>query len=118
MNLSRRRFLTGASATAAAVVIAANVPKAAVQLGAYLDEQPAWVPKGWLLPDGRALLRTRYPELFEVMGSTYGGGPLTFNLPDFQRYASGTVKILIAAENDGFAPAGMVTNYFHEEVQT
>lgn len=38
----------------------------------------------WLLCDGRALLRTSYPELFDVIGTSFGatGGSAYFNLPD------------------------------------
>lgn len=41
-------------------------------------------PTGWLKCDGRAVLRNRYPDLFAVIGTTYGSGDgsTTFNLPD------------------------------------
>lgn len=42
-------------------------------------------PSGWMLCDGSELLRAQYPELFSVIGTTYGSsGPLYFNLPDFR----------------------------------
>ena len=42
------------------------------------------IPNGWLLCDGTAVSRTDYADLFEVIGTTYGGGDgeTTFNLPD------------------------------------
>lgn len=42
------------------------------------------IPNGWLLCDGAAVSRTDYADLFEVIGTTYGGGDgeTTFNLPD------------------------------------
>lgn len=43
-------------------------------------------PAGWLLCQGQAVSRTRYPKLFEVIGTTYGSGDgsTTFNLPDMR----------------------------------
>lgn len=38
---------------------------------------------GWLICNGRSLNRTDYPELFAVIGTTYGNSSsTTFNLPD------------------------------------
>lgn len=41
------------------------------------------VPDGFLLCDGSELSRTLYPELFAVIGTTYGegDGETTFNIP-------------------------------------
>lgn len=43
-------------------------------------------PAGWLMCDGRAVSRAAYPELFSVIGTTYGAGDgsTTFNVPDFR----------------------------------
>lgn len=43
-------------------------------------------PNGWLMCDGSAVSRTTYPELFGVVGTTYGAGngSTTFNLPDMR----------------------------------
>ena len=51
------------------------------QIIAYAGENE---PTGWLKCDGRAVLRNRYPDLFAVIGTTYGSGDgsTTFNLPD------------------------------------
>lgn len=42
------------------------------------------VPTSYLLCDGAAVSRTMYPDLFSVIGTTYGAGDgsTTFNLPD------------------------------------
>ena len=42
------------------------------------------IPNGYLLCDGSAVSRTMYPDLFTVIGTTYGSGDgsATFNLPD------------------------------------
>jgi microcystin-dependent protein len=47
------------------------------------------VPAGWLFCNGQAVLRSGisgYPELFAVVGTTYGNGDgtLTFNVPDLR----------------------------------
>ena len=43
------------------------------------------VPAGYLLCDGAAVSRTMYPDLFSVIGTTYGAGDgsTTFNVPDY-----------------------------------
>lgn len=49
-------------------------------------------PEGWLLCDGRAVLRVELPELFAAIGTAYGAGDgsTTFNLPDLRgRVATG-----------------------------
>ena len=45
----------------------------------------ATLPTDWLLCDGSSLLRTDYPELFTVIGTTWGSADAThFNLPDLR----------------------------------
>jgi hypothetical protein len=41
-------------------------------------------PNGWLLCDGRAVSRTEFPQLFALIGISYGAGDgsTTFNLPN------------------------------------
>ncbi len=43
-------------------------------------------PEGYILCDGRAVSRQEYKELFDVIGTTWGGGDgsTTFNLPDLR----------------------------------
>lgn len=43
------------------------------------------LPLGWIVCDGRALDRTKYKDLFSVIGSTYGSGNgySTFNIPNY-----------------------------------
>jgi microcystin-dependent protein len=65
--------------------------------------QPAAIPDGWLLCDGRAVSSTNYPKLFIRIGSAWGNGsddvnPATdFNLPDlrgqFLRGVDGTASV-------------------------
>jgi microcystin-dependent protein len=45
----------------------------------------SYVPKCWAACDGQTLLISKYPKLFKVLGTTYGGnGVTTFNLPDLR----------------------------------
>lgn len=43
------------------------------------------IPEGWLLCDGREVLQSQYPELFNVIKNTYGSNTAyTFKLPDYR----------------------------------
>lgn len=41
-------------------------------------------PTGWLLCDGSSYSSATYPDLNEVIGTTYGGGGGNFNVPDLR----------------------------------
>jgi len=48
----------------------------------------------WLLCDGRSLLRSEYPALFDVIGTSFGPGDnpgSTFALPDFRGRVTGAI---------------------------
>jgi microcystin-dependent protein len=53
-------------------------------VGMTVDFAGPNVPTGWLLCDGRAVSRTTYALLFQVLGSSFGSGDgtSTFNLPN------------------------------------
>ena len=57
----------------------------------YAGNEP---PKGWFICDGQLLITTEYPDLFAVIGTTYGGDGVTiFALPDMRgRTAVGVGK--------------------------
>lgn len=59
---------------------------AIVPIGTILDFAGATAPTGYLACDGSAVSRTDYAELFEVIGTTWGGGDgsTTFNVPDLR----------------------------------
>jgi microcystin-dependent protein len=60
--------------------------------GAVLPYAGSSAPTGWLLCYGQAVSRSTYPDLFGVIGTTYGtgDGSTTFNLPDMRgRVAAG-----------------------------
>lgn len=44
-------------------------------------------PEGWLFCRGQSVLKKDYPELYSVIGDTYGSTATTFNLPDLRGYA-------------------------------
>jgi microcystin-dependent protein len=54
-------------------------------LGSLLDYAGPTPPPGWLIADGRAVSRTTYSELFQVLQTYWGSGDgsTTFNLPNF-----------------------------------
>ena len=41
-------------------------------------------PRGYLLADGASYPTTEYPDLYAVIGNTYGGDSTNFNVPDFR----------------------------------
>ena len=41
-------------------------------------------PAGWLICDGRSVSSTDFPELYAVIGTTYGGYGTNFQLPDLR----------------------------------
>ena len=44
-----------------------------------------FVPRNWAVCDGQTLLIAKYPLLYKVLGTTYGGNGVTvFNLPDLR----------------------------------
>jgi microcystin-dependent protein len=47
------------------------------------------VPNGWLLCNGQEYLATDYPDLFDVIGRTYGGNATlgSFKVPDYREVA-------------------------------
>ena len=55
-------------------------------VGTVSSYASASIPRGWLLCDGFAYPRATYPDLFAVVGITYGAGDgsTTFNVPDMR----------------------------------
>jgi microcystin-dependent protein len=55
------------------------------QIGTVKAFSGKTIPTNWVLADGRSLIRADYPELFAVIGTTYGAVDGThFNLPDLK----------------------------------
>lgn len=57
----------------------------------------ASAPTGWLMCDGTSYSTSAYPELFSVLGYTYGGSGANFSVPDLRG------RMPIGAGNDGTA---------------
>jgi len=60
-------------------------------VGTIIDFAGIEPPEGYLLCDGSEYSVEEYPELYEVIGTTYGGDDKTFNVPNLP----GTIKKLI-----------------------
>lgn len=60
------------------------LPELMVPVGAVLPYTSSTSPKGWLNCVGQAISRTKYSDLFSIIGTTYGSGDgsTTFNLPN------------------------------------
>lgn len=78
----------------------------------------ATAPSGWLLCDGSSLLRSAYPDLFAVIGTTYGAVDGThFTLPDGRgrvlagKGTNGNVATL--GQSEGAAVGNRQTRHFH-----
>ncbi|MBQ2639147.1 MAG: tail fiber protein [Bacilli bacterium] len=58
-------------------------------IGAITPFGGTLIPNGWLLCDGRAVSRTEYKVLFDVIGTAFGvgDGSTTFNVPDLRETA-------------------------------
>lgn len=55
-----------------------------VPIGALLTWASDTIPDGWLLCDGSVLAQVGiYSDLFDVIGTTFGGGTVNFRLPNF-----------------------------------
>lgn len=71
-----------------------------VPVGSMVDWPSATPPTGWLACAGQSLSRTAYPELFAVVGTTFGApSSSTFNLPDFR----GRVSAGLDVDSGGYA---------------
>lgn len=66
-------------------------------------------PENWLKCNGQAVSRAEYPELFSVLGTTYGAGDgsTTFNVPDLRA----RVPVGASAGDPNFNKIGMYGGY-------
>ena len=58
-------------------------------LSGFTGEIRIWTnnnpPQGWLLCDGNLYLRSNYTDLSNIIGTTFGGNDISFNVPDLRR---------------------------------
>lgn len=75
-------------------------------VGSVSDFAGSTAPAGWYLCYGQAISRTGYPELFNVIGTTYGigDGSTTFNLPDCRG------RLTAGVDNMGGSAANRITS--------
>jgi microcystin-dependent protein len=57
-------------------------------VGAMVDWPGPAIPDLWEPCDGRSLNATAYPDLFAILGYTWGGAGINFNLPDLRGRSS------------------------------
>lgn len=72
-------------------------------VGTVISYTGAYPPNGWLKADGSSVLRSSYPTLFGLIGTTFGAGSVpgtTFALPN---YISSTGIFIIRATDDSVA---------------
>jgi microcystin-dependent protein len=63
-----------------------------IRIGDYRYTACSTDVNNWLVCDGRSLLRSKYPDLFDVLGTSFGSNDGdTFNLPDFRGRVPGQV---------------------------
>ena len=68
-------------------------------VGTIISYTGTYPPNGWLKADGASVLRSSYPTLFGLIGTTFGSGSVpgtTFALPDYR----GTTGIFIIRVTD------------------
>ena len=53
-------------------------------LGTVLAYAGQTAPRGYLLADGASYPTAEYPDLYAVIGNTYGGDDANFNVPDYR----------------------------------
>jgi len=80
-------------------------------VGSIIYWPVAAVPAGWLACDGTSYLVAAQPDLFAVIGYTFGGAGPNFNVPDCRnRYVFGVGTALALAANDGLAVGARISN--------
>lgn len=83
-----------------------NLGKMVVPIGTVVFYLGTTIPDGYLLCNGASLLRTEYPELFEVLGTKCGSvDSAHFTLPDtHHRFLEGTTTL---SEVGSYIAAGL-----------
>lgn len=76
-------------------------------IGSIISFSGTSIPNNWLLADGSEVSRETYPELFQLIGTTYGDGDgsTTFNLPDMR----GKIGVGLSTDDNDFGVLGNTT---------
>jgi Phage Tail Collar Domain len=81
-----------------------DISGAGWDVGDIKKKGTAPIPAKWLRCNGNAYSTSSYPELFAVIGYTYGGSGATFNVPDLNgRHPIGESSVYALGANDGDA---------------
>lgn len=72
--------------------------------GMLMPYAGATAPTGWLLCYGQSELTADYPDLYSVIGYTYGGSGGSFNIPDLRG------RVIAGQDNMGGVSADRLTN--------
>lgn len=86
-------------------------------VGSIITFAGSTIPTGFLVCDGRAIDRSVYSQLFDVIGTTYGNGDgvSTFNLPNFAgRTFVGVSQTLNIGDNGGEEEHSLQSTEFAE----
>jgi microcystin-dependent protein len=86
-------------------------------VGSIIPFAGSTIPTGFLVCDGRAVDRSTYSQLFDVIGTTYGSGDglSTFNLPNFTgRTVVGASQTLSIGDNGGEETHSLLATEFAE----
>lgn len=79
-------------------------PGESIPVGSIIPYGNSVVPETYLLCNGQAVSRTDYPELFAIIGTTFGSGDgsTTFNVPDYRdKFVLGAGGDVALAETGG-----------------
>lgn len=90
-----------------------NYISIAPPVGSIMAYTVAVSPSGWLLCDGASLNRNFYAGLFAVIGTTFGGFDLSFNLPNY-----GGAFLRGIGTNNGYVGPSSIATYQSHATQT
>lgn len=98
-----------------------------IQTGLYPGLVNFWpmdynnIPLGWIICDGREISRTKYSELFNVLGTSFGkgDGSTTFNLPNYSgRFLFGADYSIASRTSGGEKAHKLTTNELPSHTHT
>jgi len=76
------------------------VPERVPMIGEIVLFAGNFLPRGWMLCDGRILSVSQYTALFSLLGTAYGGnGTTTFALPNLKAFALPDLKAPVEGLN-------------------
>lgn len=90
-----------------------NYISIAPPVGSIMAYTVAVSPSGWLLCDGALLNKIAYAGLFGVIGTTFGGADLSFNVPNY-----GGAFLRGIGTNNGYAGPSSIATYQPHATQT